>query len=57
MSEWIDSLTDPQVRALAHQSGVSGSMTFPAEKLRGKLRDSVVVAAIYEEQYGQEADI
>lgn len=35
--EWLDTITDPQVRALAHQTGLPWADS--PENLRGKLRE------------------
>lgn len=37
--EWLDDLTGPQSRALSHQVGISGAITFPVEKLRKLLTE------------------
>lgn len=52
--EWLNKLTDPQIRALAHQIGFSGATTYPVDKLRKELRkeDLPEVMKIYEEHYG-----
>lgn len=53
-SEWLKSLTDQQSRALAHQIGIAGSVTFPIDKLRERLGDRKnmrLVKRIYEEHY------
>ena len=53
-AEWLASLTDPQVRALAHQVGVAGSITYPADKLRKQLSERKTlkrVNKVYEEHY------
>ena len=51
MEAWIDSLTEPQKRALAHQSGIAGFMGYPIDKLTTRLKESEETNRIYEETY------
>lgn len=54
--EWLDTLTEPQIRALAHQIGVAGILTYPYPKLREYLRERKrfnKVRKVYNEHYDQ----
>jgi len=51
-TEFLADLTDPQVRALASQSGIAGSMTYPVPKLYTLLLDSDQAMEIYSEVFG-----
>ena len=51
MEKWIDSLTEPQQRALAHQSGIKGFMDLPIEKLVISLKESKEAKGIYDRAY------
>ena len=56
VSEWLKGLTDPQSRALAHQVGITGAVTFPITKLRERLAERKTlkqVKKVYEEHYVQ----
>jgi hypothetical protein len=46
-TEWIDSLTEPQQRALGYQAGIAGYMTYPLAKLIGRLKESDVARKHY----------
>lgn len=52
--EWLDTLTEQQIRALAHQVGVGGVLTYPYPELRERLRERKTfkkVKKVYEEHY------
>jgi hypothetical protein len=53
MDKWIDSLTEQQKRALAHQSKIPGFLTCPIKKLTQWLKESKATAKIYAEHYGK----
>jgi len=57
MDEWIEGLTDQQVKALASQCGVVGWASHSTENLVTLLKASKVAKEIYEEHYGQEASV
>ena len=48
MNDWIDSLTEKQVRALAFQACIKGWVMYPLEKLRLRLKESKKAREIYE---------
>ena len=52
--DWLNDLTDPQSRALAHQVGITGAVTYPIAKLRKQLHERKTfkkVKKVYEEHY------
>lgn len=52
--DWLKSLTDPQSRALAHQIGIAGSVTYPIDKLRKHLSERkrfAKIKKVWEEHY------
>jgi hypothetical protein len=52
--DWLNGLTDPQSRALAHQVGITGAVTYPIAKLRKQLGERKTfkkVKKVYEEHY------
>ena len=51
-SLFIADLTEPQVRALACQSGISSWVTYPVSKLRRRLLDNAAAQEIFEANYG-----
>lgn len=56
VSDWLKGLTDSQSRALAHQVGIAGSVTYPVAKLRKQLGERKTfkkVKKVYEEHYVQ----
>lgn len=55
--DWVPSLSDQQVRALASQSGVHGALTGDIDKLRGRVLDSERPKEIFEENYGEKASV
>ncbi len=44
--EWLNGLTDRQSRALGHQVGIAGSVTFPIEKLRKRLKERKILKMV-----------
>lgn len=52
--QWISELTDQQVRALSHQIGITGSVTYPIDKLRRFITERkrlVKAVGVYKEHY------
>jgi len=51
-TEFLADLSDQQVRALSHQAGIAGAMTYPVTKLYNLLLDSDKAIEIHEEVFG-----
>jgi len=51
-TEFLAGLSDQQVRALSHQAGIAGAMTYPVAKLYNLLLDSDEAIEIHEEVFG-----
>ncbi len=49
---WLEGLTEPQLRALTHQSGLSGAMTSSPGELHKSLAFSQKARDIFAETYG-----
>ncbi|MHC4368139.1 MAG: hypothetical protein ACYSW8_11045 [Planctomycetota bacterium] len=54
--DWLSELTEGQTRALSHQVGIAGSVTYPIDKLCKTLlqrKNMKRVKKVYEEHYVQ----
>ena len=49
--EWVVNLPEPHARAIAHQAGLAGSVTYPITKLRSYLMGDKNAYNIYVTNY------
>ena len=57
LTSFIQSLTEPQLRALACQAGITAWAVRPVPELKERCRCHAKGVDIYEENYGKEAGL